>query len=116
MCFPDPNSKHNGNYTIKHLLCIIVTLFISYVPINYVLAVITKFTTCDITDLHVVFGCSKSHAEKCEFRPVDCPFKGFGCHEKITRKSLDDHIKHCGYVPVPCSHCQAEVARILRKV
>ena len=92
-------------------------LLISNVSVNYVLvAVITKFTKCDITDFQVLIGCSQCHAETCEFKPVDCSNKGFGCNEKVPRKSLDEHIIQCAYVPVPCSYCHVEVARILRQV
>ena len=63
-----------------------------------------------------MYDYSQNHVGKCEFERVDCSFKRFGCNEKVPRKSLDEHVTVCGYVPVPCSHCQEEVGRILLQV
>ena len=58
----------------------------------------------------------QGHMERCEFVTVDCPFKKFGCIEVIAKRSLDEHIMCCQYVPHRCANCNKEVGKIMLQV
>ena len=58
----------------------------------------------------------QKHEKECEFIPIDCTNKEYGCTEKVSQSKLSPHLAECKYRLIPCQHCRQNVPAIAMEV
>ncbi|KAJ8308690.1 hypothetical protein KUTeg_013564 [Tegillarca granosa] len=62
------------------------------------------------------FDRNEAHEDKaCQFKPVECPFKGSGCQEKFLARNQEQHILNCTYKPTECMYCKLQIPVYLKQ-
>ena len=58
----------------------------------------------------------QKHLTECEYTPVDCPNKEYGCTEKMAKYSVAEHVQACSYRLLQCKYCGQNIPAILMEV